>query len=172
MSVLHGLGPCIPMIPVQAFLDYLSPPQPDFDLNATIQSLKLGSDPVLTSSNRWSRFPKAPKDSQGSEDGVFGPMSEIFTKVVVTIVANSSGRLREENCTIDFLQNPNLALASTERCDESRPDGYLVLKDRNKRMSTSGMIEDILWADIVLSCEYKREDGDEDLDDVRIHQGL
>ena len=160
------------MIPLQDFLDYLAPPQPDFDLNATIQSLKLGSEPVSTSSNRWSIFPKASKDSQDSEDGVFSLMPEIFTKVVVAIVANSGGRLKEENCTIDFLQNPNLAPTSTERCNESRPDGYLVLKDRNKRMSKIGKRENILWADIALLCEYKRKDSEKDLDDVRIHQGL
>jgi hypothetical protein len=91
-------------------------------------------------------------------------MPEIFTKVVVAIVANSSGKLKEDNRTVDFLQNPSQAPTSVERHNESRPDGYLVLKHGKK--------EDILWADIVLSCEYKRNDGDDDLDDVRIHQGL
>jgi hypothetical protein len=59
---LHDLGSCAPMITFQTFLDYLAPPQPDFDLNATMQSLKLGSEPALTSSNQWSMFSEAPKD--------------------------------------------------------------------------------------------------------------
>ena len=164
LAVLEDLGSCIPMIPFQTFLYHLAPPQPDFDLNATMQSLKLGSEPILTSSNRWSRFAKSPKDSQGSEDVVFSPIPEIFTKVVVAIVANSGGTLKEDKCTVDFLQNPSRAPTSAERHNESRPDGYLVLKDGKK--------EDILWADIVLSCEYKRKDGGDDLDDVRIHQRL
>jgi hypothetical protein len=172
VAVLHDLGSCIPMVPFQTFLDYLAPPQPEFDLDATMRSLKLGTEPVLTSSNRWSKFPKAPKDSQGSEDRVFSPMPEIFTKVVAAIVANSCGKLREDNRTIDFLQNPSRAPTSTERRNDSRPDGYLVLKDRNKDMSKDGKREDILWADIALSCEYKLKDGDEEIDDVRIHQGL
>ena len=102
MAVLYGLGSCIPMIPFQTFLNYLAPPQPDFDLNATMQSLKLGSEPVLTSSNRWSKFSKAQRDSQGSEDGLFSPMPEIFTKVVDAIVANSGGKLKEDHRTVDF----------------------------------------------------------------------
>lgn len=69
------------MVPFHTFLDYLAPPQPDFDLNATIQSLKLGSEPVLTSSNRWSNIPEAPEDSRCSEDEleVPSPMPDIFT---------------------------------------------------------------------------------------------
>ena len=100
---------------------------------------------------------------------MFSPLQEIFTKVVVAIVANSGGKLKEDNRTVDFLQNTSQTPTSAERDDEpheSRPDGYLVLKDAKK--------EDILWAasDIAVSCEYKREDGDSDLDDVRIHHGL
>jgi hypothetical protein len=139
-------------------LDYLAPPQPDFDLNATMQSLKLGSEPALTSSNQWSMFSEAPNDSQGSEDEIFSPMPEIFTKVMVAIVANSGGKLKVDNRTVNFLHNPSRAPTLAERDSESRPDGYLVLKDG--------------WADIVLSCEYKRKDGGDDLDDVRIHRGL
>jgi hypothetical protein len=158
------MGSYAPTIPFQTFLDYLAPPQPEFDLNATMQSLKLGSEPVLTSSNRWSKFAKAPRHSQGPDDGVFSPLPEIFTKVVLAIIANSDGKLKDDNRTVDFLQNSCQISTSAERDDEtqeSRPDGYLVLKDAKK--------EDILWADIVLSCEYKREDGSDDLDDVRIH---
>ena len=174
VAVLHDLGPNIPMISFQTFLDYLAPPQPDFDLDATMQSLRLGSgesEPVLTSSNQWSQFPKTPKDSQGSEDSTFSPIPDIFTKVVVAIVANSGGNLKKENRTIDFLQNPSRAPTSTERRNESRPDGYFVRKDRVS-LTKDGTREDILWADIALSCEYKKKDGHEDLDDVRTHRGF
>jgi hypothetical protein len=172
LAVLQDLGSFVPMIPFHTFLDYLAPPQPEFDFKATMQSLKSGPQPSLTPSNRWSKFAKAPKESQGSEDGVFSPITEIFAKVVVAIVANSGGKLEEENRTVDFLQNPSLAPTSAERRNESRPDGYLVLKNRNKEMSKDGKKEDILWVDIALSCEYKRKDGVDDLDDVRFHQGL
>lgn len=153
------------MIPFKAFLDYLAPPRPDFDLNSTMQSLKSGSDPAFTSSNRWS---KDPKDFQGSEDSVFSSIPEIFTKVVAAIVENSRGKLSEENRTVDFLQNPNQAPTSAERHNESRPDGYFVLKDRDKLVSKDED-EVINWADIALSCEYKLNDGHGDLDDVCIN---
>jgi hypothetical protein len=168
LAVLQVLGSWIPIIPFQTFLDHLAPPQPDFDLNSTMQSLKLGSEPVLTSSNRWSKF------AEGSEDRLSSAMPEIFTEVVVAIVANSGGKLNEDKRTVEFLENPSRALTMAERRNKSRPDGYLVLKDREKAMSKNGKKEDIPWADIALSCEYKRNDGgdDSDLDDVRIHRGL
>ena len=83
---------------------------------------------------------------------------------MVAIVANSGGKLKEDNRTLDFLHNPSQAPTSDERHNESKPDSFLVLKD--------GIKEDILWADIALSCEYKRKDGGDDIDDVRIHRGL
>ena len=168
MAVLHNLGSSIPMVPFQHFLQYLAPPQPDFDLNATIQSLKSGSNPVLTSSNRWSKFPEVPGDPQCLDDEVFGSMSYIFTKIVVAVAANSGGRLREEARKVDFLQNPSPVPESAHRRNGSRPDGYLVLKDRNKGMSEDWKREDTPWADIVLSCEYKRKDGRHELCDVCI----
>jgi hypothetical protein len=168
-AVLLDLGSHIPMVTLEDFLEYLAPPRPDFDLDATIQSLKLGPDPALSRSNRWSKFSKASKRSKRpKEDTLFGPMPDIFTKVVAAIAANSRGNLSEENRTIDFLQNPSLAPTSAERVNENRPDGYFVLKHRNKVWSKDGK-EIIHWADIALSCEYKRNDSDADLDDVRIH---
>ncbi len=172
VAILLDLGLYIPMISFEDFLKYLAPPQPDFDLEATTRSLKLRSDPVLASRNRRSKFLKASKDSQGSKDRVFSPVPEIFTKVVAAVVANSHGKLTEENRTIDFLQNPSRAPTSTERHDDSRPDGYFVLKHRDKVMSKDGEREDIRWDDIALSCEYKIEDGNDDLDDVSFHPGL
>jgi hypothetical protein len=170
MAVLKDLGSFTPCIHVQTFLDHLAPPQPDFDLNATIRSLQSGSEPVLSSSNRWSMFPKDPKDSQGTEDEIFRPMPELFMKVVAAIVANSGGKLTDDNRSIDFLQNPRRAPTSAVRRNESRPDGYFVIKDRDKTFKDGK--EDIHWADIVLPCEYKRKDGTDDLNDVCIHQGV
>jgi hypothetical protein len=174
LAALGHLGSSIPMIPFQTFLNHLAPPQPDFDLDATMESLKSGSQPTLTSSNRWSKFADAQNDSQRSEDEISSPMPAIFAKVVLAIIANSGGKLKDDKCTVDFLQNPSRAPTSAERYNESRPDGYLVFKDRNRKMSKDGKMEDVLWADIALSCEYKPNDGDEDLNDVRIHhwQGL
>jgi hypothetical protein len=40
LAVLEDLGSSVPMIPFQTFMDHLAPPQPDFDLDKTMISLK------------------------------------------------------------------------------------------------------------------------------------
>jgi len=54
---------------------------------------------------------------------------------------------------------------SADRHNATRPDGYLLVKNRMQGKTVS-------WADVVFSCEYKLKDGDKHLDDVRVHQGL
>jgi len=92
-------------------------------------------------------------------------LPDIFKKVVDAMILNSQTKLTKEHCSIDFLQNPNRAPTSAERYNASRPDGYMVVNDRLNA-------EVISWSDVVLSCEYKRKDGDEELDDVSVHRGL
>jgi hypothetical protein len=173
-TVIEELGRYIPMVTFDEFVQFLAPrvsPHFHLDVDATIESLKSGSDPALTSSNQWSSFPEDPNKSTRSEAALFDPMPNIFMKVVAAIIATSRGRLREENCIVDFLQNPNLAPTSAERHNGSKPDGYFVLKRRNKVMSKDGETEYMHWADIAVSCEYKKKDSEDDLDDVRVHQG-
>ena len=170
LAVLRDVGEDIPEISLEKFLKFFAPAKPDFNLHATMRSLKSGTDPVLSPSDRWTDFIKTPKDSPNQEDKVFSPMPNIFTKVVAAIITNSDGNLNTDSCTVDLLQNPTQAPTSAERHNETKPDGYLVLKKRIKAMSKDLKKEDIRWADIVLSCEYKRKDGPNDLDDVRIHQ--
>ena len=163
LAVLEDLGSSIPEITFQTFMDFLAPPQPDFDLNATMKMLKSDSSRILTTSDRWTAFDKEPKDQVGREDAVFQPIPDIFKKVVDAIIANS--KLKKYHCIIDFLQNPNMEPKSADRHNATRPDGYLLVKDRVQPGTVS-------WADVVLSCEYKREDGDEELDDVSTRYGL
>ena len=60
MAVLDDLGP-IPQITFQDFLKFLAPPQPAFDFDSTMESLK--KDPEVTlPSGRWSLFETDPKD--------------------------------------------------------------------------------------------------------------
>lgn len=171
VAVLDDLGPSIPMVSFDEFLETLAPPLPNFDLEATIRSLRSGREPVLNK-NQWSKFCTTPKYSKVKEEKTFDPMSQIFTEVVAAIMANSNRMLREEDRAVDFLQNPRRAPTSAERRNESKPDGYFVLKNRQKPMLTAGEVEDIRWADIALACEYKRDDNHKDQDDVRIHQSL
>jgi hypothetical protein len=163
LAVLADPGSCIPEIPFQTFMDHLAPPQPEFDIEATMKSLKSSS--ILTALDRWAVFDKSPKDQDCPEDIAFKPIPDIFKKVVDAIILNSQTKLTKENCSIDFLQNPNRAPTSAERYNGSRPDGYMLVNDRVNP-------EVVSWSDVVLSCEYKRKDGDEELDDVSVHWGL
>jgi hypothetical protein len=126
-----------------------------------MKSLKLSS--ILTPLDRWTMFDKAPKDRDCSEDAAFKPIPKIFAKVVDAIIANSQEKLTKDHCSIDFLQNPNRAPTSAERQNANRPDSYMLVNDRSNPGAVS-------WGDIVLSCECKRKDGDEELDDVRVHR--
>jgi hypothetical protein len=140
-------------------MDHLAPPQPAFNLNATMTSLQSGSVPILDRSNRWSKYKKAPKDMDCTEIAAFQPMEEIFTAVTKAIIENSQGKLTEDKRTVDFWQNPNGVPMSNDRKNLSRPDGYSTLKGADKKS--------VKWDDITLSCEYKKKDGGDDLDDVR-----
>jgi hypothetical protein len=87
-GLLEDLGSSILEITFQTFVDFLAPPQPDFDLNATMKLLKSGSSRILSTSRRWIAFDKEPKDQVGREDAVFQPLPDIFKKVVDAIIAN------------------------------------------------------------------------------------
>ena len=55
--------------------------------------------------------------------------------------------------------------SSGSKQNTSKPDGYLVLKQRLEKDS-------VLWPDIVLPCEYKNTDGKNCLIDVSTQRGL
>jgi len=160
-AVLEDLGSSIPEVSLQDFLKFLAPPQPQFDVVATISTLK--SDTIISASGRWTAFNNEPKDQRVAENDVFNPITNIFEKVVDAIIKHSDTDLTEDCCSIDFLQNPNGTPKSEDRHNSSRPDGYLLVKDRLDKHAVS-------WADVVLSCEYKKQGGDEQLDDVSLPQ--
>jgi hypothetical protein len=165
LAVLEDLGSRVPEITLQSFMDFLAPPQPDFDICATMETLLSDPEGILTASDGWTAFKKKPKDQTGKEDAIFRPMSDIFRKVVTAVIKNSTSNLTVMSCSIDFLQNPTITPKSADRHNASRPDGYMLAKDRLQG-------EIVSWADVVLSCEYKRKEGDEDLDDVTMHLGI
>ncbi|KIM74927.1 hypothetical protein PILCRDRAFT_92352 [Piloderma croceum F 1598] len=116
-------------------------------------SLTPDPEGILTASDGWTAFEKNSKDQIGKEDTIFKPMSEI----VATVIKNSTSNLTAKSCLINFLQNPTMAPKSADRHNASRPDGYMLVKDRLQG-------ETVPWADVVLSCEYKQKEGDKNLD--------
>ena len=161
MVVLEELGTKIPEVTLRDFMDFLAPPRPDFDIDATMDFLKTGN--VLSPSGRWKAFIHEPKDQSGGENTIFEPMTEIFGSVVAAIIATSNSKFTADNCLIDFVQNPNFAAESLERRNTAKPDGYFLVKDRDRSDKNK-----VSWADVALSCEYKLNDRREDLDDVSV----
>jgi len=88
--VLEDLESCVPEIPLQAFMDFLVPPQPDFNIEAMMEMLKSDSEGILTASGRWTAYEEEPKDQVGKEDAIFKPMSDIFKKTGDAIITNSN----------------------------------------------------------------------------------
>ncbi|KAF9508393.1 hypothetical protein BS47DRAFT_1416692 [Hydnum rufescens UP504] len=109
---------------------------------------------------RWNAFNEEPKDQSGGESTVFKPMTHIFDNIVDVIIANSNLKLTTKDCSVNLDQNPSSTPTLAARYNATRPDGYLLLKDRFDDKIIS-------WADIALLCEYKREDGMDELDDAR-----
>jgi hypothetical protein len=66
--------------------------------------------------------------SSDEESGLRLLMSDIFSKVVATVIKNSTSNLTAKNCSIDFLQDPTMAPKSADRHNTSRPDGYMLSK--------------------------------------------
>jgi hypothetical protein len=103
---------------LENFMDFLAPPQPDFDIDATMKTLN--SDPaVITASGWWTAFDKEPTSQSSREDAVFKPLPDIFKKVVDAIIMNSNSKLTKQDCSIDFLQNSNMATMSADRHTQS-----------------------------------------------------
>ena len=160
-DVLHDLGPTVPQVTLEAFMDSLAPPRPDFDINATMDALELMPDGILSAGGRWKAFDKEPKDQSDGESAVFEPLTEIFNKITAAVIANSNSNLTARHQSVELAQNPFRTPMSAERQNSNRPDGYLLVKDRLAQ-------KNILWADIVLSCEYKLQDGVDQCRDVSI----
>jgi hypothetical protein len=158
-AVLDDLGQHVPQVTFQDFLDHLAPHQPNFDLEATMETLKRDPEGIIPDTGRRSAFNKDLKDQPAHEDTVFEPMPEIFRSVVRAIIANSD--LTSDHVSVGFLQNPTKAPTSNARQIATKPDGYMALKETLQEGNDS-------WHGILLSCEYKRRDGVEQLNDVSI----
>jgi hypothetical protein len=158
-AVLQDLGSTIPQVPLQTFFHFLAPLQPDFDIEGTLETLKLIPRGIPPNSTWWRTFDK---DQSGREDTVFMWMSNIFDSVSNMIIKNSNSKLTVDDRMTHFLLRPSM-VASTDFCGES--DGYLVLKHRLDSKMVS-------WTDVVLSCEYKQNDGIKEFNDVSTHCGL
>ncbi|KAF9504560.1 hypothetical protein BS47DRAFT_1401281 [Hydnum rufescens UP504] len=114
--MFYNLGSSVPQVTLQTFMEFLAPPQPDFDIDTTINALKLMPDGTFSASGQWKTFNEEPRDLA--------------------------------------------RLAGKAQYNATRPNSYLLLKDRFDDKIIS-------WVDIAFLCEYKREDGMDELDNTR-----
>jgi hypothetical protein len=133
-------------------MDFLAPPQPEFDIEATMQTLKIDPASIRSASCRWKVFDAEPKDQPGKEDAVFKLLPYVFNKIVDTLISNSNTKLTARDRSVKFFQNPNMAPMSADRHNATRPDGYMLAKD----MFQEGTVS---WADVLLRVSTSERKG-------------
>ncbi|KAI0954296.1 hypothetical protein AcV7_007565 [Taiwanofungus camphoratus] len=140
VAVIQELGESIFEVSVQFFLDNIFPPlRPEFDLDGVIQTLKDQNN--ISQSGRWRSFPVNPSALLSNENVTFKPLEDIVRQIAMAGGLGGNGRL------LDFEINPNRTPKSEFRDSTSRPDGYLILCDKQ---------DGVHWTDIALCAEYKK----------------
>ncbi|KAI0946809.1 hypothetical protein AcW1_010386 [Taiwanofungus camphoratus] len=148
-AVIRELGESIFEISVQFFLDNILPPlRLEFDLDRVIQTLKDQND--ILQSGRWRSFPVNPAASWSNENVTFKPLEDMVRQIAMAGGLGGNGRL------LDFENNPNHTPKSELRDSTSRPDGYLILRDKQ---------DGVHWTDIALCAEYKKRKSIDDRND-------
>lgn len=112
----------------------------------------------------WASFPKQPKESKETEDMVFKQLEGITQDISAAV-----GRLRSEKGTptqhFVYKNNPHVTPESQHRDDNrSRPDGYFLNSSERERGGRSE--SEVSWWDIGPLGEFKKSDGQDDLNDV------
>ncbi|KAI0924108.1 hypothetical protein AcV5_010537 [Taiwanofungus camphoratus] len=149
VAVIQELGESIFEVSVQFFLDNIFPPlRPEFDLDRVIQTLKDQND--ILQSGRWRSFPVNPAASWSNENVTFKPLEDMVRQIAMAGGLGGNGRL------LDFENNPNHTPKSELRDSTSRPDGYLILRDKQ---------DGVHWTDIALCAEYKKRKSIDDRND-------
>ncbi|KAI0922896.1 hypothetical protein AcV5_009763 [Taiwanofungus camphoratus] len=140
-ALLIDIGESVPQISIESFLNNILPPLPEeVDVDEVIAKLKKQGH--ITRSNRWRAFTVDPRHSRLTEDKAFDPLKEISNAI-----AKATAKLTGADNVLDLQNNPNVIPSSYTRSSKTRPDGCLILRRRG---------DAIRWADIGLSCEYKK----------------
>ncbi|KAI0943406.1 hypothetical protein AcW1_002575 [Taiwanofungus camphoratus] len=140
-ALLIDIGESVPQISIESFLNNILPPLPEgVDVDEVITKLKKQGH--ITRSNRWRAFKVDPRHSRLMEDKAFDPLKEISNAIV-----KATAKLTGADNVLDLQNNPNVIPSSYTRSSKTRPDGCLILRRRG---------DVIRWADIGLSCEYKK----------------
>ncbi|KAI0942242.1 hypothetical protein AcW1_002920 [Taiwanofungus camphoratus] len=146
--LLADIGESVPQIMVESFFDNILPPLFEgLDVDEVITALE--GQGRITQLKRWNGFAVDPADSTEKKK----------TRVITNAIAEVAANLTGADSVLELQNNPNIVPDLCSRTSRSRPDGYLVLRDRDNG---------IHWADIGLSCEYKKSaEKDAEHDNVR-----
>ncbi|KAH7917384.1 hypothetical protein BV22DRAFT_1135454 [Leucogyrophana mollusca] len=154
-AVLKDLG-SIPIVSLDYFQEAVLPPLP---LQITTSSIKtsLIDQNKLTREGKWAAFQNDPKDDSRREEHAFGPLASAFNSVIEEAL-----KLVNSPSTLKFVQNPSTAPKS-QRTNTSRPDAYLLMINKKSFEQHADVLNPRdSWDDIVVSFEYKKNDGKDD----------
>ena len=155
--VLKDLGP-IPVVPLKYFNSAALPPlRNDFDVQNIERALQASGQ---ITSGQWREYQSNPSNGSANEEDYYKHLCSIFTAVT-----KQAKKGTVTSPTVDFIQKPNSAPMS-ERANSSRPDGYMLLK--NKKSVKSGTNSRDFWDDVAVSFEFKKYGKDKDKQDVSL----
>ena len=155
VAVLKDLGP-IPIVPLKYFNSAALPPlRNDIDVQNIERALQASGQITL---GQWREYQSNPSNGSANEEDYYKHLCSIFTAVTKQAKKGTG-----TGTTVDFIQKPNSAPMS-ERANSSRPDGYMLLK--NKKSVKSGTNSRDFWDDVAVSFEFKKYGKDKDKQDV------
>jgi len=157
VAVLKDLGQ-IPVVPLKYFNSAALPPLRN-DINVQKIERALQASGQITS-GQWREYQSNPSNGSANEEDYYKYLCSIFTAVTKQAKKGTG-----TGPTVDFIQKPNSAPMS-ERANSSRPDGYMLLK--NKKSVKSETDSRDFWDDVAVSFEFKKYGKDKDKQDVSL----
>lgn len=150
-TLIEELGPTIPEVPIPNFLTNILPGLRE-GLDVDEIATKLKASGHITDDGRWSCFPCDPAQVKKREEQCFQPLEQL-AEAISTASGGGSTRL------LHYTQNPSIQPVCTLRDTKSRPDGYFMISDETNQ---------VYWANIAMSAEFKKKARPADKEDVCI----
>ena len=156
--VVEDVGPAVPQVTLQWFMDNIMPRlPPNLNIPAVIQELK---NKNKIASGKWVDFSTAPADRLEHEDDVFDAL-----KTVADAIAEAAKSVSHKppEPTVAFECRPRDTPVSLRRHNKSRPDGYGLYV---KHPSYNADKKSVFWETIVVPWEVKKKERVKDINDV------
>jgi len=155
-AVLKDLGP-IPIVPLDYFNSAVLPPLPPGIDVQKIERLLQASGHIL--SGKWNEYQSTPNKDSANEADYYQRLCNVFNAVVAQAEEDTM-----TSAKVEFIQKPN-SIPVSKRINTSKPDGYLLLKEK-RSISTLDAESRDSWDDIAVPFEFKKSDTEKDRQDV------